>query len=149
MSGGRRAQDRALPMAMPEYPDTAAPVGDRTGQAICLPLATVLTRAAAEAGSLASALLRHERDIGQALSRIEGDGLQSLQEVDATRQGVEGLGRFLAALARQIDAAVTCAASDAARSLPMKAQAMRLVAGLPGDEPPADPPADPPELWGA
>lgn len=150
MSRDRSAPDRVRHAAMPEYPDMATWQGDEpvTGPEVDLPLVTALTRAAAEADFLASALLRHEHDIGRTLSLIEVEGLRSLQDVDVTRQGVEGLGRFLAELARQLDAAIMCAAGAAAMTLTMQAQARRLAGDLPVAAPGHAPPDDSPELWG-
>ncbi|MFN3275049.1 MAG: hypothetical protein ACK41U_10280 [Paracoccus sp. (in: a-proteobacteria)] len=130
---------------MSEYPDMASwedagPMGQAATE---LPLVTVLSRVAAEADFLATALLRFEHDIGRALGEIDGEGLPTLQDVDATRQGIEGLGHFLSALCRQLDPDVMCAAGAAAHCLTMRAQVRRLV----GDLPATDPADDPPEIW--
>lgn len=145
MSRVRSAREMSRPVAMSEYPDMTCGKGTGpVGQAATdLPLVTVLSRVAAEAEFLATALLRFEHDIGRALGGADGAGLHRLQDLDATRQGVEGLGHFLAALSRQLDPAVTCAAGAAAHSLTMRAQAQRLV----GDQPGSGPAADPPEIW--
>ena len=59
------------------------------------------------------------------------------------RQGLEGLARFLAGIARQLDPAVTCILADAAATLTMQAQAKRLTVPPDGDAQISSAP----ELW--
>lgn len=115
------------------------------GQTACVqaPLGAVLARAAAEAGFLASGLERLELQIGSAVHQIDSVVLSELQEIDALRQGLEGLSRFLGGIARQTDPAITCVLGDAAATLTMQAQAIRLMVSPDGS---AQLPSAP-ELW--
>lgn len=107
------------------------------------PLAVVLGRAAAEAVYLASGLGLLERQIGSAVHQMDSEVLAELQQIDALRQGIEGLARFLAGIAGQLDPAVTCGLGDAAATLTMQAQAQRLMVSPDGSA--QITPA--PELW--
>ncbi len=110
---------------------------DTTTQNRTEPLQTVLGRASAEARCLTEELAVLDRVIGRVIPSANAEEIRDLQQADAICQGLEGLARFLAALAEATDPAVMCNPVLAARNVPMRAQAGRLAKGLlpvPGPE---------------
>lgn len=101
------------------------------------PLQAVLGRASAEARRLTEELAVLDRVIGRVILSANAEEIPDLQQADAICQGLEGLSRFLTALAEATDPAVMCNPVLAARNVPMRAQAGRLAKGplpVPGPE---------------
>lgn len=108
------------------------------------PVSVVLCRAAKELRGLAENLESLDRAIGRAVISVNAGDMEELQYADMVRQGLDGLSRFLTALAETAEPEAVCDPVIAVRDLPMRSQARRL-ALLPHAPPqPADPDS---ELW--
>ncbi|WP_411837101.1 hypothetical protein [Paracoccus sp. ME4] len=88
-------------------------------------LRAALDRAAAEAHRIAEGLTRIDAALG-ALVQESDAAARSLQAADLLRQEVEGLSRFLAALAAQADPGARCDTAGVLSELALGAQAGRL-----------------------
>ena len=99
------------------------------------PLKMVLGRVSDEARQVTDDLALLDRAISRAVAMASAEELEDLQKADSVRQRLEGLSRFLEALAHRMDPEVMCNPVLAAQEIPMRAQAQRL-AILPPNAPP-------------
>ena len=92
----------------------------------CQPLQIVLGRVSDEARQVTEDLALLDRAISRAVALAGAEELEDLQKADSLRQRLEGMSRFLEALAQAMKPEVMCNPVLAAQKIPMRAQAQRL-----------------------